>query len=143
MFPPLSPEAAKHSFARAIAKTHQQPWTQRISVVVERASKKPIGIASIKMIDTQNRIAEVGMLLARSARAKHYASESSQVLITSIFRRHTVATICTQIPDGHKLAESWVSDLGYARAQDIAPEAVRAPFVRWALSRDTWADTYK
>jgi RimJ/RimL family protein N-acetyltransferase len=140
---PLSAERAKESFERALGRSNQKPWVQRISVVVERSSMKPIGIASIKMIDADARIAEVGILLKLTSAANRYATEASQALISSAFRRHTIDGITAQVPAGHKVGERLVSTLGYARGQDIAATPERGARSGWTMSREKWANTYK
>src|SRR5687767_12347891 len=48
--PPLLAEQAAESFRKALRLTAIMPLKQRITVIVERASKKAIGIASLKLI---------------------------------------------------------------------------------------------
>ena len=140
---PLSDDRAKQSFAKALAKSQQKPWVQRISVVVERGNKKPLGIASIKMVDADNCIAEVGILLKPSAQAQRYATEASQALISSAFRHHTIDGIAAQVAFGHKAGERLVATLGYDQGEDIAATDGRGARTGWKMSREKWAHTYK
>jgi RimJ/RimL family protein N-acetyltransferase len=140
---PLTEERAKQSFAKALAKSHQKPWVQRISVVVERSNKKPLGIASIKMLAPENRVAEVGILLKPSAHAHRYGTEASQALITSAFRRHSIDGISAQVPAGHKAGERLVATLGYDKGESVAAVADRPARSAWSMHREKWASTYK
>ena len=140
---PLTAERAKQSFEKALTKSHQSPWVQRISVVVERAKKKSLGIASIKMVDPENRIAEVGILLKPSAHAQRYATEASQALITSAFRRHTITGISAHVAVGHKAGERLVATLGYGKGAGLAATDVCPERNVWSMQREKWADTYK
>jgi len=141
--PPLSAERAKQSFEKAMHLSYEKPWTQRISVVVERTSNKPIGIASIKIVDTDQRIAEVGILLKPNAQSQRYATEASLTLITSAFRRHTIDGIVAKVGANHKTGERLVKTLGYARGADLAATADRSARSTWSMNRETWANSYK
>jgi RimJ/RimL family protein N-acetyltransferase len=141
--PPLSAERAKESFAKALAKSQESPWVQRISVVIERSSKKALGIASIKMVDQDKRIAEVGILLKPSAHAQRYATEASQTLISSAFRRHTIDGISARVAVGHKAGERLVATLGYNKGETLAATEERGARSTWSMQRDKWAATYK
>jgi len=141
--PPLSAERAKQSFEKAMRASYTKPWLQRISVVVERTSKKPLGIASIRLIDADKRIAEVGILLKPNAQSQRYATEASLALITSAFRRHTIEGIFAKVGVTHKTGERLVKTLGYARGADLAATADRTARSTWSMNRETWADNFK
>ena len=73
--PPLSRERAELSFKKALEVTQQKPLKQQISVIVERATKKAIGITSLKLVDVTKRRGEGGILLKPAASAQRYAAE--------------------------------------------------------------------
>jgi RimJ/RimL family protein N-acetyltransferase len=141
--PPLSPERAAQSFAKALAKSQQQPWTQRITAIVEVSSKKTVGIASIKMVDTDKLIAEVGILLKADSQSQRYATEASAALIDSAFRRHTIAGITASVAVGHKIGEQLVTTLGYERGGELPALGDCAARTSWNMSRETWAASAK
>jgi RimJ/RimL family protein N-acetyltransferase len=140
--PPLSPQAAAASFRKALDVTAIKPVKQRISVIINRATKKPIGIASLKMIDLDKRSAEGGLLLKPSAQAQRFASEASLALISAAFRRHTISELTARVTAGHKAGEKLVTSSGYTLREEIAAKDGCPPRRRWAMSRDYWADNF-
>jgi RimJ/RimL family protein N-acetyltransferase len=139
---PLSPEEAKQSFAKAVAYSGQTPWKQRVTVIESKLTRKPIGIASIKMVGTDLRIAEVGVLLRPGAQSKAFASEASVALLNSAFRRYAIDGIVASVAQGHRIGERLVKTLFYSRGQDLPPSGVRGPRTEWTLSREDWASNY-
>jgi RimJ/RimL family protein N-acetyltransferase len=140
---PLSAERAKGSFDKMLAASQQKPWMQRITVIHDRSLKKQLGIASIKIVDADKRIAEVGVLLKPGAQSQQYATEASRALITSAFRRHTIDGIVAETSIGHAIGERLVKTLGYSRGVDLEPCGERGARTSWSMSRETWADSYK
>ena len=140
---PLSVERAKQSFAKALAVSAVKPLKQRITTVVDKGSKKTLGIASIRLVDPVSRIAEVGILLKPNAQAQRFATEASLALISSAFRWHTIDGITAQVAVEHKVGERLVKTLGYARGGDIAASADCGARTSWSMSRETWAATAK
>jgi RimJ/RimL family protein N-acetyltransferase len=140
---PLSAEKAKQSFAKALAVSAVKPLKQRITSIVDKGSKKTIGIASIRLVDPVNRIAEVGILLKPNAQAQRFATEASLALINSAFRWHTIDGITAQVAVGHKVGERLVKTLGYARGADIAPSGDCGPRTSWSIGRESWAASFK
>ena len=141
--PPLSPERAAQSFRKALEVTAILPVKQRISVIVERATKKSIGIASLKMIDPEKRRAEGGLLLKPTAHAQRFAIESSLALISAAFRRHTIDELSARVTVGHKAGEKLVAGSNYELRGLIAPEGDRPARNCWAMTREYWANNFK
>jgi RimJ/RimL family protein N-acetyltransferase len=141
--PALSPDRASASFKKALEYTAIKPVKQRISVIVERATKKPIGIASLKLTDADRRSAEGGILLKPTAHAQRFAIESSLALISVAFRHHTIDELTAQVSVEHKAGEKLVVGSGYSLHSQIAPEGDRAARNRWAMTRELWAATFK
>ncbi|HTE39485.1 MAG TPA: GNAT family N-acetyltransferase [Steroidobacteraceae bacterium] len=140
---PLSREAAKQSFDKAVRYSRQTPWKQRVTVIVSRGTQKPLGIASIRLVSADNRTAEVGILLKPGAQAKSFASEASTALLNSAFRRYGIDGIVAAVAEGHKIGELLVKRLGYARGDQLAPSGVRGVRTEWTMSREEWASNYK
>lgn len=140
---PLSAERAQQSFAKALAVSAVKPLKQRITAVVDKTSKKTLGIASIRLVDPVSRIAEVGILLKPNAQAQRVATEASLALINSAFRWHTIDGITAQVAVDHKVGERLVKTLGYARGADVAPSGDRGARTSWSISRETWAASFK
>jgi RimJ/RimL family protein N-acetyltransferase len=140
---PLTDERAKQSFAKALASSQQKPWTQRISAIVERETMKPLGIASIKWVDLEKRIAEVGILLQPDAHSQRYATEASQALLNSAFRRYTIDGITARVTTGHKAVERLVVALGYDKGRDLEATPDCHPRTLWSMNREKWAGFFK
>src|SRR5882724_10701798 len=140
--PPLTQERAEQSFGKALEVTAIKPVKQRITVIVERATKKPIGIASLKLVDAENRRAEGGILLKPTAHARRFAIEGSLALISAAFRRHTIDALSAQVSIGHKAGEKLAAGSGYVRGTDIPPNGTLSAKSSWSITREFWADNF-
>jgi [ribosomal protein S5]-alanine N-acetyltransferase len=136
---PLSKERAERSFKKAVEVTRQKPFQRHISVIIERATKKPIGITGLKLTDPLRRVAEGGILLKPTAHAQRFASESAAALTNEAFKWHAIEELHAQVPIGHKASERLVNSAGYCLRGEIP--AAGGPAVRncWVLTRDSWA----
>jgi RimJ/RimL family protein N-acetyltransferase len=140
---PLSQERALKSFRKAVSISAVMPLKQRITVIVDKATKKPIGIASLKMVDGTIQRAEGGILLKSTAHAQRFATESSLALISAAFRRHTISELTAQVATAHKAGEKLVTASGYSLRDRLPEVAGLAPRQLWSISREQWADTFK
>jgi RimJ/RimL family protein N-acetyltransferase len=140
---PLTIERAEQSFQKALTVTAILPLKQRITVIVERGSKKPIGIAGLKLVDADSRRAECGILLKPTAHAQRFALEGSLALIDAAFKRHTISEISAQVTIGHKAGERLVKSIGYDRGPDLPPTNDHPARSLWSITREKWADTCK
>ena len=140
---PLTRELAEQSFQRALDSTFIMPLKRRITVIVERKSKKPIGIAGLKLVDADTRRAECGILLKPTAHAQRFALEGSLALIDAAFKRHTISEIAAQVTIGHKAGERLVKSIGYIRVGDLPCMGSQPARSAWSITRDKWADTFK
>jgi RimJ/RimL family protein N-acetyltransferase len=141
--PPLSQQKAVESFKKAVSVSAVLPLKQRISVIVEKSTKKPIGIASIKMTDAERCRAEGGILLKPTAFAQRFAIESSLALIDAAFKRHTISELTAQVASAHKAGVKLVNGSGYTLREALPQVAGLAPRNLWSISRDQWANTSK
>lgn len=140
---PLSQDRALKSFRKAVSVSAVMPLKQRISVIVDKATKKSIGIASLKLIDPATNRAEGGILLKPTAHAQRFAVESSLALISAAFRRHTISELTAQVATAHKAGERLVNASGYTHRGLLPDVAGLAPRNLWSISREQWADNFK
>ena len=141
VMPPLDKERAQRSFRKALEVTHQKPFKQHISVIVEKATRKTVGITSLKLIDSEGRRAEGGILLKTSAHQKRYSVEAIHVTNKEAFKWFALDEISARVPVGHKAGESLVARLGFLPREGVADEQPIKS--NWVLSRDAWARNTK
>jgi RimJ/RimL family protein N-acetyltransferase len=140
---PLSPEEAVQSFRKAVAVTKVLPVKQRITVISDRRTGKPLGIASLKLADAHERRAEGGLILKPGPKNKSLGLEGSRALIDEAFKRHTIAELRTHIPVAHKNGERLAAESGYRRISTLAGNDTYPERSEWSICRDTWADNVK
>lgn len=140
---PLSHDEAERSFRKALELTQAQPMRRRITVIVDRASKKAIGISSIKFIDAEGHRAEGGMMFHSAVHSKRYSLESSLALIDEAFLHHSIDELCVQVALNHKIGERLVRASGHKRGPDLAATASRSAVSTWSTTRDAWVSRYK
>jgi RimJ/RimL family protein N-acetyltransferase len=140
---PLERERAAYSFQKALEVTQRRPVTQHISVIVERATRKAIGISSIRMLDGERRRAEGGILLKPTAHAQRFATESASALMDEAFRWHAIEELSARVASDHKAGQRLVAAVGYARGETIPAEGERPERSTWQVTRDWWARNSK
>jgi RimJ/RimL family protein N-acetyltransferase len=143
VYAPFSPERAARSFKKALEVTQRKPFQQHISVIVERATRKPIGISSLRLVDADCRRAEGGMLLKPTAHAQKFAREGTLALIDEAFKWHPIEELTAEVAKGHQAAERLVASSGYAKGADVAASEGRLARSTWSITRTTWARNYK
>jgi [ribosomal protein S5]-alanine N-acetyltransferase len=141
--PPLEREQACSNFKKALELTHRSRFTRRVVTLVERATKKTIGISSIHMVDTKAGCALVGTLLSSEAHSKRYGMECSVALIAKAFTRPRVKMLMAHVAVGHTATERLVEDLGFTRSGKLDSDGVYPERSVWTLGRPEWRDHVK
>jgi len=138
VMPPLLKEQAEQAFKRVLAATHTEPVAQRFAVIIDRATRKPIGISGFKFLDDQHRHVEGGVLLHPSAHARRLATESSKALVAEMFKRHSIDEISAHVVKGHTIGEKFAAACGYSRGVDVEAVGVRPAGSSWSITRQSW-----
>lgn len=114
-------------------------FERRVVVLIDKASKQPIGISSVRMLEGKKGRAEVGTLLKPGAHEKGFAQECSTALITQAFTRPQVKELVAYSVKDNAAIERLLTDLGFERGGAVRSTAGRPQRVRWTISRNEWS----
>jgi RimJ/RimL family protein N-acetyltransferase len=136
---PLSRQDALDGFKKSLELMSNPEFNRRVVVLIDRASKQPIGISSLRMLDGKKGRAEVGTLLKPGAHEKGFAQECSTALITQAFTRPQVKELVAYSVKDNAAIEGLLKDLGFERGGAVRSSAGRPPRVRWTIGRNEWS----
>jgi len=136
---PLTKQGAVDGFKKSLELMGKPTFERRVVVLVDRTSKQPIGISSLRMLDGKKGRAEVGTLLKPGAHEKGFAQECSTALITQAFTRpHVKELVAYSIKDNATI-ERLLKELGFERGGAVRSSGGRPPRIRWTISKNEWA----
>ena len=141
--PPLDTEHAARCFRAARstsrrAALQRQPLRVVTFVMIENATRAPIGIGSLQLGGAQHCEAEAGIILHRAARARGYAREALAALVARVFAAWPVDRIWAQHSVHHSLAGRVIGSVGFARGVTTEGGSGRAAMQVWTLDRASW-----
>jgi len=135
---PLTKDRALVSFGKALALTQQLHFQRRVTAIIERSSKKVIGLSHIHTIDGKKRTAIVGSMLTPAAQAKGYGPEYSKALIAHAFKVRPVEKLLAEVGVGNTVTEGLVTELGFVRGAVTPATPDRPAQTTWMLTRGKW-----
>jgi RimJ/RimL family protein N-acetyltransferase len=127
---PLSPERALASL-RATMHAARQPDGPRFLVIIERRSRRAVGLCSIRP-GAGDCCPEVGIMLVRGARGCGYAAEALAALIDVAFRALPITAVSVQYRLANTASAQVFDALGFSRVTTVGP----GPCVRILRRRD-------
>lgn len=117
---PLSRERAAKSFRKALAGMQRQPIEQLFLTVIEKATRRGVGICSLQDFDAEGRSVQAGVMFVASARAQGYGQEGFTGLIQQVFAHWPVDELWVQFAAEHAAVQRAVLSVGFARRKDAA-----------------------
>lgn len=122
---PLPRKRALRSFEKALQLTHSCTDTMRhlVLAVIEKATRRTIGICSIQQFDERLRCAEAGIILRPAMHARGIGKEAFAALITQGFAMLQIDEIRAHIAVDNSAAAGVLASLGFRRCDDAAAAA--------------------
>jgi RimJ/RimL family protein N-acetyltransferase len=135
--PPLSRQRAQQSFRKALAASHRQPVERLLLVIVEKATRRPIGLSAFQDFDASRRRVEAGMMLGGASRGRGFGKEGLRALVTYAFSRFPVDEVWIQHAADNSDARRVPVSLGLLHNTDAAYDDGSGRFV-WSAFRESW-----
>jgi len=135
---PLSKERAIDGFRKTLELMSQPSFERRVVVLIDRSNQQPVGISSVRIVDSKIGRAEVGTLLKPAAHEQGFAWECSTTLITQAFTRPQINELVAYSATDNKISERLLIDLGFTRGDALAASRGRPERTTWSITRDAW-----
>lgn len=135
---PLSVERAAVSFRAALAGMERSPIERLFLTVIEKASRRDVGICSLQNCDPQSRSVQAGVMFVPTARDHGYSKESFVELIQRAFAELPVDRLWVQFATEHVAVQRAVISVGFTRCREAGLEAGPRQHSVWSVCRDTW-----
>ena len=135
---PMTTERAARSFSTALAGMNRDPIERLFFIVVEKASRRDVGICSLQNFDAQRRSVQAGVMFVAGARAQGYSKEGFTGLIRQVFAHLPVDELWVQFAADHIVVERAVISVGFERRREEAPGDGQQPHSVWFVRRDSW-----
>lgn len=132
---PLSPERAASSFRSALAGMNRSPIERLFLTVLEKASRRNVGICSLQKFDVPRRSVQAGVMFIAGARARGYAKEAFIGLIQQVFAHLPVDELWVQFAADHVVVERGVTSVGFVRSREAGMDPQRRV---WTVRRESW-----
>jgi RimJ/RimL family protein N-acetyltransferase len=136
--PAWSPERAARSFRATLASAGRVPPERVFLTIVERATKRSIGICGVARFDTSGTRAEAGILLVSQARAQGFAWEGLVAMFKQIFHSFPVDEIWAECAIEYPAVERLLNRLGFRPCDGRATGGVPGSKRIWSILRASW-----
>lgn len=136
---PLSRSLAAASLRATVAAT-RKPGGLRFYVIVERQSRRGIGMCSLRPAAWSKRGVELGIMLARGARGRGYAREAFAALIDDAFFQLPIDTVWVQHTRANAEAARLNDALGFRPTLAKRLHGARRGQRAWVLRRPKQRD---
>jgi [ribosomal protein S5]-alanine N-acetyltransferase len=137
--PPLSKDHALEAFRKSLELMRGPSFERRVVVLIDRKTNEPLGISSIRIVDSKRGRAEVGTLLKSGAHEQGFAQECSTALITQAFSRPQISELIAHSANDNKVIDGLLTDLGFSRGRKLAAQDGCPARLVWTLTRDAWS----
>ncbi|HEY5760885.1 MAG TPA: GNAT family N-acetyltransferase [Steroidobacter sp.] len=135
---PMTPERAARSFSSALAGMNRDPIERLFFTVVEKASRRDVGVCSLQNFDAQRRSVQGGVMFVAPARAQGYSKEGFTALIQQAFVYLPVDELWVQFAADHIVVERVATSIGFEPRRDAASEDGPQRWSVWSVHRDSW-----
>lgn len=135
---PLSPERAARSFRKTLASSCQDPPERVFLAILDKATRRPLGICAIAQFDATMTRAEVGIMLKSDARSMGFAREVLGGLVRTTFSAFPVDEIWAQCSARNLVVEHVFSSLGFTLCGCRAIDAGTLLQRIWSVHRSSW-----
>jgi RimJ/RimL family protein N-acetyltransferase/precorrin-3B methylase len=130
-------EAAR-AFRSALKGMRSTPPRGLYLVVTLKSGERPAGLCSLQNFEPGERRAELGLMLAPSARAFGVATEALIAVLAHAFATLPFDEIWVRFANDHQAATSTAVGSGLVRHAHSRPEDVASNLWRWSAYRDSW-----
>ena len=134
---PLSAAEAAASF-RATLRATRRPPGPRFFAIVEKRGRRAIGLCSIQPVELRERSVEIGIMLGRDVRRRHYASEALSALVAAALRTLPIDTVWVQYRRANGGAARLFDALGFSKADGWRPRGARPRLCVNIVRRPAW-----
>lgn len=110
--PPLGPACARRCFL-ALTEREGQSRGRHFFSMLDKATRRRIGICGLQPPDPYMAHAEAGVLVVPDARAKGYAREGLSALVETVFESSSLVRVWVQCSALNPLVERMVSSIGF------------------------------
>jgi [ribosomal protein S5]-alanine N-acetyltransferase len=135
---PWTRAEAAHAFREVLAANRCTPPRAVFLTINPREAQQPTGLCTLQNFDPVRRQAEMGVMIASSARAQGYATEALIALIAHAFATLPCDEVWVRIAVGHGACERTAVNIGLVRHAEMSPEDRAANVWRWSAYRDSW-----
>ena len=135
---PMTPERAARSFSTALAGMNRDPIERLFFIVVEKASRRDVGICSLQNFDARRRSVQGGAMFVAPARAQGYSKEGFSALIQQAFVYLPVDELWVQFAADHSVVERVATSIGFEPRRDAASADGPQRWSVWSVHRDSW-----
>lgn len=129
---PLTQARVARSFRAAVTAAHRQSGEYPYLALFERAAGQPIGIGSVRQLDTQRRRVEAGIMIRTAARTHGYAKEGLAALVARAFEILPIDEVWVEVAADHAVVERLVVSVGFS------PGDERPGWRIWLAQRQSW-----
>jgi RimJ/RimL family protein N-acetyltransferase len=134
---PLSVERAQRRFRKILASLGRTPLERLYLVMIEKATRQPIGLAAVQEFDTRRRRVEAGIMLKLEGRGRGFGKEGLRALVTHAFAVFPVDEVWIQHAEDNLAAQRVPMSLGLSRNTEAEACAGMGKCV-WSAHRDSW-----
>jgi len=137
---PLSLDRALRCFHKAVQLTQESVFKQRVVAIVEKDTRRSIGLCGLRRIDEMGRRIEAGVMLSAEAQGRGYGKEAFGALVHNAFTTQAaVDEVVAQISAANFAMQAVASGAGFSRCSNAA--ATDGPSVNdtWSVCRESWS----
>lgn len=135
--PPLTTEQAASRFRKILARQHEPSLAGRFLVMLEQATRQPIGVCGTSKYDAETLRLEVGIVLKAVARSQGMAREALAALISKVFAVSPVREIYVRFSADNVAMERASVHMGLTPCADELQEQGAFWNRVWSVHRST------
>lgn len=133
--PPMSVEAARRSFHKALALAAQPAPSLRLWVITEHRSPTGLGLLARVHHNGAADVAELGAMLVAQGQGRGYAAEALAALMQRLFALPEIQQLWTAHAPNNAAAVRLMQRLGFVRDASAEGNAAQC---RWQFDRGRW-----
>ncbi|HEY8682011.1 MAG TPA: GNAT family N-acetyltransferase [Rhodanobacter sp.] len=136
--PPLSTEQAASKFRKIVVRQREPSLRWRFLAILEKATRKPVGICGTSRYDAEALRLEVGIVLNPGAGSRGFAREALAALMNRVFAVSSIDEIWVECSMLYPAVERMVSAVGFTPCMDGAGNEVLSSKRIWSVHRSSW-----
>jgi RimJ/RimL family protein N-acetyltransferase len=136
--PPWTRAAAAKAFRSVLRAIRCEPPRAVFLTLTPKAAQQAIGLCSLQNFDSEQRTAELGLMIVPSGRAHGVATEALTAVIAHTFSTLPFDELWVRFAIDHAAAKSTARSAGLVRHADASPQDRAANLWRWSAYRSSW-----